>query len=210
MKTFNENDIESMEKFYRAKFINSLSGIKSANLVGTIDIEGLTNLSIVSSAVHIGANPALMGIVFRPATVSRHTFENIKETKEFTLNHISSSFFKQAHQTSARYDKDVTEFSEVGLTEEYLAEMKAPFVKESKLKIGLKLREIIHLDINKTEFVIGEICNVHLNEDFISGDGNVDIQGLESMGVTGLDSYHEIENGTRLSYAKPGKEPKEI
>ena len=88
--------------------------------------------------------------------------------------------------------------------------MKAPFVKESKLKIGLKLREIIHLDINKTEFVIGEICNVHLNEDFISGDGNVDIQGLESMGVTGLDSYHEIENGTRLSYAKPGKEPKEI
>ena len=210
MKTFNEEDISQMEKFYRAKFINSLSGVKSANLVGTIDSDGLTNLSIVSSAVHIGANPALMGIVFRPATVSRHTFENINSTKEFTLNHISSSFFKQAHQTSARYAKEVSEFDEVGLTEEYLPGMKAPFVKESKLKIGLKLREIIHLDINKTEFVIGEICHVHLSDQFISSDGHIDIQALGSVGVTGLDSYHDLGKGTRLSYAKPGKELKEI
>ena len=88
--------------------------------------------------------------------------------------------------------------------------MKAPFVKESKLKIGLKLREIIHLDINKTEFVIGEICHVHLNDQLISSDGHVDIQALGSVGVTGLDSYHELGKGTRLSYAKPGKELKEI
>ena len=64
MSQFYSKDFDQMEKFYRAKFINSLSGVKSANLVGTVDKNGQENLSIVSSAVHIGANPPLMAIVF--------------------------------------------------------------------------------------------------------------------------------------------------
>ena len=44
-------------------------------------------ICIVSSAVHIGANPPLMAIIFRPATV-QNTFENIKETEVFTINHV--------------------------------------------------------------------------------------------------------------------------
>ena len=210
MSQFYSNDFDQMEKFYRAKFINSLSGVKSANLVGTVDKNGQENLSIVSSAVHIGANPPLMAIVFRPATVPRHTFENIKETEVFTINHVGATFFKKAHQTSARYEKSESEFEAVGLSSEYVDGIKAPFVKESSLKIGLKLREIIHLEINKTELVIGEINFVDVDDTYIKGDGHIDIEALNSVGVTGLDSYHELKKPTRLSYAKPGQSLKEI
>lgn len=210
MGKFYSKDFDEMEKFYRAKFINSLSGIKSANLVGTVDENGQENLSIVSSVVHIGANPALMAIVFRPATVPRHTFENIRDTKVFTINHVKSDFFKKAHQTSARYEKSMSEFEAVGLNTDYVEGVEAPFVKESLLKIGLKLREIIHLDINKTELVIGEVIFVDVDDNYIEQDGYIDIEALGSVGVTGLDSYHELKEATRLSYAKPGQEVKEL
>ena len=52
-------EIIEMESRYRAHFINSLSGFKSANLVATVDKKGLENLSIVSSCFHLGADPAL-------------------------------------------------------------------------------------------------------------------------------------------------------
>ena len=72
----------------------------------------------------------------RPFSVERHTYNNIKETNYFTINHINKEIYKQAHQTSARYDKDVSEFDECGLTPEYSDTIKAPYVKESKIKIG--------------------------------------------------------------------------
>jgi len=210
MAKYTSKEFNGMEKFYRAKFINSLSGVKSANLIGTIDKNGNENLSIVSSVVHIGANPALMAIVFRPATVPRHTYENIIDQKYFTINHVSKSFFKKAHQTSARYERSISEFEATGIDKVYIDDFAAPFVKESPLKIGLKLREVIHLEINKTELVIGEVLFVDIDEKHIKSDGYIDIESLQSMAVTGLDSYHEIKKPTRLSYAKPDREIKEI
>ena len=59
-------DINRLNKRSRANLINSVSGIKSANLIGSIDAEGRTNLSIVSSAVHLGSHPPLIGYIQRP------------------------------------------------------------------------------------------------------------------------------------------------
>ncbi|MCS7053720.1 MAG: flavin reductase, partial [Ignavibacterium sp.] len=79
--------ILDFERRYRINFVNSLSGFKSANLIGTISKSGITNLAIFSSVIHVGANPPLIGILFRPLSVPRHTYNNIKETGCFTINH---------------------------------------------------------------------------------------------------------------------------
>ena len=188
---------------YRTQLINSLSGFKSANLIGSIDESGQTNLSIVSSVVHLGAHPPLVGLVMRPNTVPRHTFENIKNTGCYTINQVSQSFWQQAHQTSARYEKAQSEFAEVGLTAQFVDGIKAPFVLESRLKYSVKLREIIHLAVNNTEFVIGEIEHVLVEPEAVRADGFIDLQALETVAVSGLDSYHSTERLARLRYAKP-------
>ena len=77
--------------------------------------------------VHIGSKPPLLGFVLRPTTVERHTYDNIKATSEFTVNHIHADMIDKAHQTSAKYDRDISEFEAVGLQEEYLNHCKAPF-----------------------------------------------------------------------------------
>ena len=209
MKTYKVNDFENFEQRYRAKFINSLSGVKSANLIGTYFESKVSSLCIVSSVFHLGANPALIGFINRPDTVERHTLDNIKGSEVYTINHVNSSFYKKAHQTSARYDFDVSEFKEVGLTEEIIDGFDAPFVKESNVKIGCRLEEIINLK-NGTHLVLGNIVQVTLPRKSINQDGNIDLEELDSVGVTGLDSYHRIKSLSRLSYAKTNEDLKEF
>lgn len=209
MKIANEN-ILAFEKFYRTNFVNSITGFKSANLIGTISSEGKTNLAIFSSVIHVGANPPLMGFLMRPVSVERHTYNNIKETGYFTINHINKEIYKQAHQTSARYDKDVSEFDECGLTPEYSEIIKAPYVKESKIKIGCRFVEQHQIKTNDTIFVVGEILEVIIPDDVLMNDGYVDIEKSDTIAISSLDSYHEAKRISRLSYAKPGRDIEKI
>lgn len=110
------DDIAQLPERQRAAFINCLSGFKSANLVGTVSASGQANLALVSSVVHLGANPPLLAFISRPPSVDRHTLEYLRDTGFFTLNHVHEDMLHAAHQTSARYPRDVSEFDAVGLT----------------------------------------------------------------------------------------------
>ena len=99
--------IEHIPNIKRLNIINSVSGIKPGNLIGTTDGFNQTNLAIISSVVHLGSNPAFMGFVLRPdEQIRRHTYENICGNGQFTINHIHSSFIDKAHWTSAKFAKE--------------------------------------------------------------------------------------------------------
>lgn len=195
---------------FRTHLINSLSGFKSANLIGTVNAQGQTNLAMFSSVIHLGASPALVGFITRPDSVIRHTLENIKQTKQYTINQVSEDFYLNAHQTSARYLSDESEFSHTGLTEHYLEDNSAPFVKESGLKYALTLRQIMPIALNNTQLVIGEVTEILCDEKAIRNDGYIDIETLKTVSVSGLDSYHVSSRLSRLSYAKAGTLPTNI
>jgi flavin reductase (DIM6/NTAB) family NADH-FMN oxidoreductase RutF len=203
--TITKENILEFEKQYRANFVNSISGFKSASLIGTISLKKKNNLAIFSSVIHVGANPPTLGFLMRPVSVNRHTYKNIKEVGFYTINHINKEIFKKAHQTSARYDEDVSEFDECGLTPEYSQKLKAPYVKESKIKIGLKFVEEQEVKYNKTIFIVGEIVEIIFPEEVVAQDGYVDIEKAGTVAISGLDGYHETKRISRLSYAKPGK-----
>jgi flavin reductase (DIM6/NTAB) family NADH-FMN oxidoreductase RutF len=191
-----------MESRYRAKFINSLSGFKSVNLIGTQNSIGQSNLAIFSSVVHLGASPALVGFVMRPDNGSRHTLNNIISTEHYTVNQVSVDFYQAAHQSSARYPKEQSEFTELDLSAHYVGNIKAPFVQESRLKYAVKLKEIMPIAINSTQLIIGEITHVICDESAIKNDGYIDIEALDTVTISGLDSYHSSKRLSRLSYAK--------
>lgn len=199
----NQQDLKGMDQRGRVKLINSVVGYKSANLIGTVDSKGQENLSIVSSVIHLGSSPALIGFISRPHSVERHTLENIITGGYYTINAVSADIAQQAHQTSARYDKRQSEFDMVGLTAEYDDDFPAPFVLQSPLKMGMKLVERITIATNQTELVIGEIDRIWLAKKAVMPDGYVDVESLQLVTISGLDSYHTTERLHRLSYAKP-------
>lgn len=197
------SDIEQMSSRYRASFINSLSGFKSLNLVGSISKDGQYNLAPFNSIVHIGSNPPYLGMIARPATESHQTLSNIIASGYYTLNSVSESIMEQAHQCSAKYDANTSEFEQTRL-EVFLSEKNiAPYVLASAIKIGLELVEIMPIKLNQTSLVIGKIIEIILPESVISEDGFVDIASAGSITCNGLDSYYSVKALKRIPYAKP-------
>ena len=198
------NDLNNLDKRYRTTLINSLAGIRQVALVGTMDRNRQSNLSIINSVIHLGAEPSLFGYVSRPHIVERHTLENILETKHYTFNFVTQHFIKNAHQTSARYPKNQSEFKECGFQEE-IFENQFVFVKEASVKIGMKFLEKITIKQNNTDLVIGEIQNVFIEHSRLEKDGFVNLEN--TLMNSGLDTYYVPEKIAKLSYAKPNSEP---
>ena len=80
MHHLEKSELESLSKIYRLNLINSITGYKSAHLLGTTSTIGVDNLAVFSSVVHLGSNPALIGFILRPTTVPRHSHANMKST----------------------------------------------------------------------------------------------------------------------------------
>ena len=198
---YREDDIQKMDQRYRANFINSLSGFKSANLLGTKSTSGQENLAIISSVFHVGANPPLLGMIMRPHTVPRDSLQNIKDTGVYTLSAVGSEFTEAAHQTSARYTD--SEFTAVGLTPTYSATHSAPYVAEARLRIGLEVKHIEMIELNQTELVIGQVVEVYVDNSVVSVDGYIDLEHLQTACISGLDTYHKSSRIHRYGYAKP-------
>ena len=206
MQQFSPAEWQSWERFYRANFINSLTGFKSASLIGTINAQGVPNLGLFSSMMHIGSDPALIGYINRPIAAAPHTLANIKANGFYTVNHIHASFLPQAHQTSAKYPHEVNEFREVGLTEEYLDGIHVPFVKESAIKYVLSLKDIVPITLNATFLVIGQLEQVLIAPSLLpTADGFLELDQAGSICSNGLDAYYNTTLIDRFAYAKPGK-----
>ena len=196
-------DIAAMASQARALLINSLPGYKSAMLVGTSDADGQTNLAIVSSHFHLGSSPPLLAMILRPSTgrSERHTLHNLLETRCWTLNGFTLDHAAQAHQTSAPYPKDQSEFDACGFEAEWLTEFNAPFIKSSPLQVGCLLREHHPLEINGTHMIIGEVQHLHYPETAQRNDGGLSLDTMGLVAVAGLDTYTQPEAGVRFAPA---------
>ena len=204
---YNKQDIENLDRVTRLKIINSVTGIKPANLIGTIGTNGITNLAVFSSVVHLGSNPPLLGFITRPETNDvGHTIQNIRENKVYTINHIHPEFTKKAHYTSSKFDKAISEFERCGLTEEYSNNFKAPFVKESNFKMGMLFKEVIPIPLNGTALVIGKIVFIEISDKAIK-DGDIDLEETNSVGISGLNSYYKLKKIAKYPYARVNETP---
>ena len=203
-----KEQIQQTSRIKRLNIINSITGVKPANLIGSISENGHSNLAIFSSIVHLGSNPALLGFILRPQhQVRRDTYDNIMQTKYYTINHIPSNYVENAHYTSAKFDKEDSEFERCKFSEEYLFDFDAPFVKESRVKIGLKLEEMLPIKLNKCVMVIGSIQHLWVDDVAVEDDGQINLELLDDVGIGGLNSYYKLKRIAQFPYARVNELP---
>ena len=207
-----KQSLQSLDKRQRVALVNSLPGFKPVVLVGTVNEDNRTNLCVINSCFHMGADPALMGMIIRPAPegTERHTLENILATQTFSVNAVTRDMAQRAHHTSARFTRDQSEFDACGFAEHWQEGFRAPFVSESPLQLGLTLAEHLPLTINGTHLIIGSIEQIHLSDNAQRNDGSLDLQGMDIVAGVGLNAYHSTGTYQRFSYAKPDKPPELI
>ncbi len=210
MLTLTASDLSNLEKLARVQLANSLPGAKPICLIGTTNGAGQMNLAPFSSVIHLGSDPCLLGMVSRPDLVERHTLSNILETRQWTINHLHPQILDQAHQCSARYPREASEFAATGLTQYFHPSFNAPFVVESRLRIGMELEDVITIPANGTQLIIGRVVLVQIADGLLSTDGSINLVELDSLVCTALDTYFRIQPLARLEYARPELLPARI
>ena len=196
---FTANDIKKLDKVYRLNLINSITGIKPANLIATRSKQGVDNVAIFSSVVHLGSNPAMIGFVMRPQSkTNTDTYQNILDTKFYTINHITQKIYKKAHMTSAK--TDISEFDILSIDKEN-SDFKVPFIKGSPVQIGMKLLKTIDLP-NKCIFIIGEPEIILIHDKIITSEGKINLSSGDIVGISGLDGYYNLNYLDSLEYVR--------
>ena len=200
---FTRDQINDLGKIKKINLINSCSGYKSANLIGTISKEGITNVAVFSSVTHLGSSPPTLGFILRPTTVPRDTYKNILESGVFTINHIFEDIIEDAHHTSAKYKETISEFDITSLEDEYHDDCIAPFVKGSPVQMEMKFIEEYHIKSNNVIHIIAEIKNLYVKDEIIQEDGFLNLSKAKVAAINGLDAYAIARNNTRFDYQRP-------
>ncbi|TNJ42450.1 flavin reductase [Tamlana fucoidanivorans] len=203
MTFFSDSDIQALNHIYRINLINSCSGYKSANLIGTKSLDNIENVAVFSSVTHLGSSPALLGFFLRPTTVLRNTYENIKATGSYTINHIFEGVLQEAHHTSAKYDANVSEFEVTHLQAEYKIGYSAPFVKYSPVQMAMQYVEEYPIKANNTILVVGKITGLFVEDRLITEDGFVNLSEGNIAAINGLDGYAIPKSNKRFGYQRP-------
>lgn len=202
-----KEELEKLERKYRLNLINSISGIKPANLIATKSLEGKDNVAIFSSVVHLGSSPAQMGFIMRPQTESQSdTFLNINKTGFYSINHVSEQFVENAHYTSAKLDEKESEFDKMHLEKETIADFHAPFVKASAVKMGMKHLESINLP-NGCIFIIGSVELLIAADESINELGQLDLSAYKCVGISGLNTYYNLTKIASFPYVRNSEIP---
>lgn len=210
MKIWNNQAIEQLSKTHRLHLMNSITGIKPANLIATQNSDGQCNLGIFSSVIHLGSQPALLGFVLRPSmNGNRHTYENIKSTGIYSINAVDQNWVDKAHYSSAKFDREVSEFAEVGLNPKQYDGFNGIFVEESPIQIGMEFIEEMKIEANQTRLIIGKVQFVAIDNrsNAIDATNQLDLEKLKMAGISGLNRYYALSGVAEFEQAKVGEFP---
>ncbi len=206
-----KKDIEQSDRIFRLNVINSITGIKPANLIGTKSKDGRENLAIFSSVVHLGSNPAYLAFVLRPVgDVPRHTYENIKETEFYTINAVPTQLVENAHYTSGKFSREENEFEHCGFKSKYIADFHAPFVESSPIKLGMRIQEEVPIQLNGTLLMIGSIEHLIIDDELVAENGYVDLDKGNVAGISGLNTYYDLKKINQFPFVRDNQVPEHL
>jgi flavin reductase (DIM6/NTAB) family NADH-FMN oxidoreductase RutF len=182
-------------------------------LASTVDPEGNVNLSPFSFFNVFSANPPIM--IFSPArkgrdNTTKHTYENVMAVREVVINIVNFAIVHQASLASAEYPKGVNEFIKAGFTEEKSVMVKPPRVKESPVSFECKVNQVVPLGDQGAagNLVICEVLLMHIQENVLDGQGQIDPRKLDAVARMGQNYYCRAQGDSIFEVPKPGDKPK--
>ena len=166
----------------------------------TVDENGNPNLSPFSFFNIFSSNPPIL--VFSPArrvrdNTIKHTLINCEATKEVVINVVSYDMVQQMSLSSTEYADGVNEFSKAGLTQ-IASDLVRPFrVFESPIQMECKVNQIIALGEKggAGNLIICEVVKIHLNENILDENQNVDQTKIDLVSRLGNNWYSRANMG---------------
>ena len=205
MLTINPKEVKTSE--FHSYLLGAVAPRPIA-FASTIDKEGNPNLAPFSFFNVFSANPPIA--VFSPSRSGRtgqnkHTYENIKEVPEVVINIVNYDMVQQTSLASSEFEKGVNEFEKAGFTP-LASEIVKPFrVKESPAQLECKVKQVIELGDKggAGNLIICEIILMHINEDVLDSNKNIDPHKIDLVARMGGNWYCRANGDTLFEVVKP-------
>ncbi len=169
-------------------------------LASTINSNGNPNLSPFSFFNVFSANPPIL--IFSPArrvhgNTTKHTLDNVKETKEVVINVVNHEIVQQMSLASTEYPEGVNEFKKAGFTMLKSEEVRPFRVEESPIQLECKVIDIIALgnEGGAGNLIICEVVKLHIKEDILDAEGAINQAKLDLVARAGGSLYSRSNKG---------------
>ncbi|MFC7357851.1 flavin reductase family protein [Jejudonia soesokkakensis] len=166
----------------------------------TVNANGQVNLSPYSFFNVFSAKPPIM--IFSPArrvrdNTTKHTLENVVDTKEVVINIVSHSMVQQMSLSSTEYAKGVNEFTKAGFTETPSDLIKPPRVAEAPVQFECKVKDVIALGTEggAGNLVICEVVKLHINQAILDAEDKIDPYKIDTVARMGGNWYSRAKEG---------------
>lgn len=205
MKTISPQDLNNLQL---QTLLQTAIAPRPIALVSTIDGEGNVNLSPFSFFNLFSTNPPV--VIFSPSrrvrdNTTKHTLENVEEIPEVVIGIVNYPIVQQVSLSSTEYEKGVNEFVKAGLTMKDAEIVKPKLIEECPVNLECKVLEVKALGTEggAGNLVICEVIKIHVREEYLNADGNLDQLKLDLVARLGSSWYARANEENLFEVPKP-------
>ena len=205
MKTISPQDLNNLQL---QTLLQTAIAPRPIALASTIDKDGNVNLSPFSFFNMFSTNPPV--VIFSPSrrvrdNTTKHTLENVHEVAEVVIGIVNYSIVQQISLASTEYEKGVNEFVKAGLTMKEADLVKPKLIEECPVNLECKVLEIKALgsEGGAGNLVICEIIKIHVREEYLNEEGNLDQKKLDLVARLGGNWYSRNNQNNLFEVPKP-------
>ncbi|KAJ7698546.1 hypothetical protein B0H17DRAFT_1158278 [Mycena rosella] len=182
--------INAAEEDPKVMYALCISGLtpRPIAFVSTISDDGVENIAPFTWFNQVSHNPAVISVACASTPLHKDTANNIKATKEFTVNIISEPWIAQANSCS------IDAPPRAGLTREPSIFVKPARVKESAFTMECENAA----GAVATSLILGSIKYIHVRKAVLNERGVIDPAKLKPVGRMGDNTYVKIGDGFRI------------
>ena len=205
MKTISPKDLNNLQL---QTLLQTAIAPRPIALASTIDKDGNINLSPFSFFNMFSSNPPV--VIFSPArrvrdNTTKHTLENVLEIPEVVIGIVNFKIVQQISLASTEYEKGVNEFVKSGLTMKDSDVVRPKLIDDCPVNLECKVLEIKHLGTEggAGNLVICEILKIHVREEYLNEEGNLDQMKLDLVARLGGNWYSRNNENNLFEVPKP-------
>ncbi len=182
------------------RYLLGAIGPRPIAFASTLDSDGRPNLSPFSFFNVFSANPPIL--IFSPSrrvrdNTTKHTLENVLETKEVVINIVNYDIVQQMSLSSTEYTKGENEFIKSGLTMLDAEEVKPFRVAESPVQFECKVTKVEALgnEGGAGNLIFSEVVKIHLHKSILDENGNINQHKIDQVARMGGNWYSRANMG---------------
>ena len=205
MKTISPKDLNNLQL---QTLLQTAIAPRPIALASTVDKDGNMNLSPFSFFNLFSTNPPV--VIFSPSrrvrdNTTKHTLENVHEVPEVVIGIVNYNIVQQISLASTEYEKEVNEFVKAGLTMRDADLVKAKLIEECPVNLECKVLEIKALGTEggAGNLVICEVLKIHVREEYLNEEGNLDQKKLDLVARLGGNWYSRNNEKNLFEVPKP-------